>query len=259
MRKYISDFIVTENMTLSHSYALLKLKPTNGETLPQIKPGQFVEIKITGSENTFLRRPISICNIDSNKNEIWLLIRNAGEGTKTLIDSQIGSMFNMMIPLGNSFSFPKEKSDKVLLVGGGVGVAPLLYFGKVLSEKGYNPVFLLAAKTKSDLLLVDKFSEIAPVLISTDDGSYGEKGIVTHNSVFNNLDNFTNIFCCGPLPMMKGIAKIASDNGVECEVSLENLMACGIGACLCCVEDTTDGNVCVCKEGPIFNIKKLKW
>ena len=87
----------------------------------------------------------------------------------------------------------------------------------------------------------------------------GEKGFVTQHSVLAETDAFDHISCCGPAPMMKAVAKIAREKGVACDVSLENVMACGIGACLCCVEDTTEGNVCVCKEGPVFNIERLKW
>ena len=96
------------------------------------------------------------------------------------------------------------------------------------------------------------------VFVSTENGGKGEKGFVTQHSVLNS-GSFSRIACCGPMPMMKAVAKIAKDKSIECEVSLENVMACGLGACLCCVEDTVEGNVCVCKEGPVFNIKRLKW
>ena len=153
---------------------------------------------------------------------------------------------------------PTEPNKKVLLVGGGVGVAPLLMLGSELKEKGHTPIFLLGARTKDDLLLIDKYKEISTTYVTTEDASEGEKGFVTQHSVLQK-EKFDFICCCGPGPMMKAVSQYASKVAIECEVSLENKMACGIGACLCCVENTTKGNVCVCKEGPVFNIKKLQW
>lgn len=170
-----------------------------------------------------------------------------------------------MLPLGNGFSLPTDASNekdthlpyRPLLIGGGVGVAPLLYLGKILNSSGIRPTFLLAAKTAKDLLETERFEEFGDVVISTDDGSAGTPGLVTQNPILNaDWDMF---YCCGPMPMMKAVARIAMDNGVPCEVSLENSMACGLGACLCCVEDTIDGHVCVCTQGPVFDIKTLKW
>ncbi|MCM1451688.1 MAG: dihydroorotate dehydrogenase electron transfer subunit [Clostridium sp.] len=249
------DMRVTEVNRISAAYALIKLTPVKDALPCGIQPGQFVQIEIPKSKSTFLRRPISICMADCGSNEIWLLVRNAGKGTETLIASAVGDIYNVVLPLGHGFSVPKEEG--ILLVGGGVGVAPLLYYGKKLWEKGLKPVFALGARSASDLLLIDEFSKYGPVHVSTEDGSAGEKGLITTNSVFNT--NFKRIACCGPTPMMKAVAKIAAGRGIDCEVSLENVMACGLGACLCCVEDTKDGNVCVCKNGPVFNINQLKW
>ena len=128
----------------------------------------------------------------------------------------------------------------------------------MLKKAGVEVNFLLGARSKNDLLELDEFEKRGNVYLSTEDGSVGEKGFVTTHSVLS--EKWDMISCCGPMPMMKAVAKYAVENGVDCEVSLENVMACGVGACLCCVEDTTDhGNVCVCKEGPVFNIKRLKW
>lgn len=256
MKKFILDFKIAESTRLSSNYGLLKLSPLNG-ILPETKGGQFAQVSVPDSKKTYLRRPISLCNIENGL--LWLLIRNAGEGTNHLINMKDDDIINLVLPLGNGFSFPDNKNKLTLLVGGGVGVAPLLYWGKILKEKGYNFAFLLAAKTEKDLLLLDEFEKIGKVYVSTDDGSKGEKGLVIFNSILDSSE-IKHISCCGPLPMMKGIAKIAAQRNINCEVSLENSMACGIGACLCCVEDTKDkGNVCVCKDGPVFNIKKLKW
>ncbi len=144
-----------------------------------------------------------------------------------------------------------------MLIGGGVGVAPLLYLGRKLKETGHCVEFLLGARSGADILEMEQFEEVGRVHISTEDGSLGEKGLVTQHSALN--ENIDNIYCCGPAPMMKAVAHIAKERNIECEVSLENMMACGLGACLCCVENTVKGNVCVCTEGPVFNINLLNW
>lgn len=241
---------------LNRAYALLKLRPIDGDLPRGIEPGQFVQIKVPDSPSTFLRRPISVCNVDYDKSELWLLVRDAGAGTRHLVDSKIGDEYNVILPLGHPFTMPAPGAN-VLLAGGGVGVAPLLYLGREMHSRGVNVKFALGARSAADLLLLDEFAKYGEVHASTEDGSYGEIGFITQNSVFGDAIDF--IACCGPTPMMKAVAKIAKERGIECEVSLENMMACGIGACLCCVEDTDAGNVCVCTEGPVFNINRLKW
>ena len=148
--------------------------------------------------------------------------------------------------------------DVEILVGGGVGVAPLMYLGRKIKEMGGEPTFLLGARSKKELLLIDEYEKIGRVFITTEDGSEGEKGFVTNHSILSK-ETFDMISTCGPKPMMMAVANYATKSGTDCEVSLENKMACGVGACLCCVEDTLDGHVCVCKDGPVINIKKLKW
>ncbi len=247
------DFTVSENVKISPQYSLLKLTPAEGK-MPETLPGQFVQVEIPCSKTTYLRRPISINYIDDK--ELWLLIRNAGKGTRALIAMPEGATLNVLLPLGNGFT--TNVTGKVLLVGGGVGVAPLLQLGKVLKSEGKNVEFLLGARTEKDLLELDLFGQVGTVHVTTEDGSMGEKGFVTQHSIFR--EKIDHIACCGPEPMMKAVANIARQCGIACEVSLENTMACGLGACLCCVEDTVDeGNVCVCTEGPVFNINRLKW
>lgn len=256
MKKEIKDFIVVENCCLSPIYSLLKLAPADGAELASVRPGQFVQVSVDGSKTTFLRRPISICRLDRKSNHLWLLVRLAGEGTAALLSLSEGSRLNLILPLGNGFPMP-EGAGRILLVGGGVGVAPLLQLGIELAEKGYKPEALLGARSQSDLLLVDEFRKIGTVHLSTDDGSAGERGVVTLNSAMKS--GWDRIYCCGPAPMMKAVAGVARNIGAECYVSLENMMACGLGACLCCVEKTVKGNVCVCTEGPVFDIKDLTW
>ena len=257
MKKYLIDMKVVENISLHPKYCLLKL--TVDGKLPEMVPGQFVQVRVDGSPQTFLRRPISINFVDKAANELWLLIQKVGEGTRRLSEYAPGDTINLMLPLGNGFSLPGGSASSILLVGGGVGTAPMLYLGYILKSIGYEPSFLLGARTREDVLQLDEFEKYGAVYVTTEDGSMGEKGFVTNHSILNDK-RFEQIYTCGPKPMMVAVAGYAKNTSIECEVSLENLMACGIGACLCCVEKTKEGhNVCVCTEGPVFNIDKLSW
>jgi len=253
--KYISDFKVVENKPLGNKYFLLKIK--SEEKLPQILAGQFVMVRIDGSTATFLRRPISVNFVDYQRNEIHLLIQIVGNGTEKLSFLKKNDFINIIFPLGNGFSFLKNKNSKLLIIGGGVGVAPLLYLGYMLKNQEFTKInFLLGARTKNNLLLINEFEKYGKIFITTEDGSAGERGFVTQNSILQK-EKFDFIYTCGPQPMMKAVAQYAVNQDIECEVSLENTMACGIGACLCCVTETTEGNVCVCTEGAVFNTKKI--
>jgi dihydroorotate dehydrogenase electron transfer subunit len=255
MKKYLMDLKVVENSHLHPEYCLLKL--TSGKPLPEMVPGQFVQVRVDGSPQTFLRRPISINYVDKRANELWLLVRLIGEGTRRMAEYRPGDMMNLMLPLGNGFSIP-QKSSFPLLIGGGAGTAPMLYLGETLKSIGYKPEFLLGSRSKEDVMQLADFEKIGIVYVTTEDGSMGEKGFVTNHSVLKEK-KIDQIYTCGPKPMMAAVAKYAKASGISCEVSLENMMACGIGACLCCVENTVKGNVCVCTEGPVFNINQLTW
>ncbi|KAA6301790.1 MAG: electron transfer subunit [Candidatus Ordinivivax streblomastigis] len=258
MKKHIADWTVKENLSLHTNYCLLKL--TSDKPLPEILPGQFVQVRVDGAQNIFLRRPISVHYVDEKAQELWLLIQKVGEGTRKLADLQVNTRINLIYPLGNTFTIPDlpNPHKKLLLIGGGVGIAPLLYLGKCLKDKGFTPTFILGARSEKDLLQLDEFSKLGTVHITTENGHLGEKGYVTNHSILQS-GKVDFIYTCGPKPMMVSVAKYATKWNIPCEVSLENTMACGIGACLCCVEKTQKGNTCVCTEGPIFNIKELTW
>lgn len=255
MKKFIGDLIVSENIPLKNNHFLLKL--TQAEPLPLMLPGQFVQLKIDDTPSAFLRRTFSINYVDRIKNEIWLLIQIVGDGTRSLSKYKIGDSLNLIYPLGNSFSMPTTTQSRLLLVGGGVGVAPLLFLGAILAEKGYSPSFLIGARNVDGLIELEKFQQFGNVYVTTEDGSAGEIGFVTNHSILKNT--FDKIYTCGPTPMMQAITQFADNKSIDCEVSLENKMACGIGACLCCVTQTHQGNQCVCTDGPVFNTKELVW
>ncbi|MDE5561881.1 MAG: dihydroorotate dehydrogenase electron transfer subunit [Bacteroidaceae bacterium] len=257
MKKHIIDLRIVSREVLGERFVLLKCTDPQAE-LPPMMPGQFAQLRVDGSKETFLRRPISINYVDTRQNQVWFLVQLVGAGSRALGCLQEGDVLNALLPLGNGFSMPVSPQKRHLLVGGGVGTAPLLYLGAQMSLLGMRPAFLLGARSESMLLQLDDFRKVGDVYVTTEDGSMGEKGFVTQHSILSE-QHFDRISVCGPSPMMKSVARYARLNSIPCEVSLENMMACGLGACLCCVEKTVRGNVCVCTDGPVFDINELTW
>ncbi len=255
MAKRIEDLKVIGNKHLTNDLFIIEL--SSDEKIPELKPGQFAQVKVVGSPETFLRRPISIHDVDFAGNSFKLLIQIAGKGTETLSKLLTGDRLNLIYPLGNTFSLPLI-NEKVLLIGGGCGVAPLLFLGKHLKSNGCKPDVLLGFRNSERVIEYEEYLKIGEVFLTTEDGSKGEKGFVTQHSVLSPA-KYDRIYCCGPDSMMRAVAEYSKRTNAGCEVSLENLMACGIGACLCCVVDTVKGNICTCIDGPVFNIKDLKW
>jgi dihydroorotate dehydrogenase electron transfer subunit len=257
MNKLIADHEVIQIEYPVEGNYILRLK--SQVEIPQIKPGNFAEILVQGSKDVFLRRPFSILDVDYNERWISFYVKIIGNGTQQLGMVKKGDLVNLIYPLGNSFSLPDE-NQKVLIVGGGSGIAPFILLGKELLKKRINTTYIIGGKSKKDILLIDEFSKYGEVLIATEDGSLGEKGFVTDHSIFKNTKvRFDKIYTCGPEAMMKAVSGIARSAGTTCEVSLENMMACGFGVCLCCVTPTVEGNKRVCWEGPVFNSTYLKW
>ena len=248
---------VVDNVMVGPNATLLTLQYPG--MLPDMIAGQFAELQVPSAQ-VLLRRPISIHSINRETNQVEFLIQIIGEGTKSLAIAKTGDMVNVLLPLGNGFGYRNTHVSRPLLIGGGVGVAPLLFLGQELSGHGIRPVFLFGGRNESLIMRKDEFMKYGDLFITTEDGSAGEKGFVTDHSLLLDSEQFDRIYACGPTPMLKAVARWAKEHETACEVSLEHRMACGIGACLCCVEDTADqGNVCVCKEGPVFTIDRLKW
>ncbi|MCQ2111139.1 MAG: dihydroorotate dehydrogenase electron transfer subunit [Bacteroidaceae bacterium] len=256
MKKYQLDLQVKSVQMLSDAAFLLTL--TYGDPLPEMAAGQFAELLVEGSNKVMLRRPISIHKVDIQQNTVEFMIQIVGEGTRTLSQLKPGDKVNTLLPLGNGFSYKDKAFKAPLLVGGGVGIAPLLHLGQELNAMGIKPTFLFGGRSSKHILRPEEYELQGRLFVTTEDASMGEKGFVTDHTLLGK-EQFDIIFACGPTPMLKSVARFAEAKGIECQVSLEHKMACGIGACLCCVEDTNDGNVCVCKEGPVFDIKRLKW
>lgn len=219
------------------------------------RPGQFVNVKCSEGINALLRRPISICNVEKKNNTFDIVFQIKGIGTEYLSQKSIGSEVDIIAPLGNPFDISGE-NKKIAVIGGGIGIFPLLNLLK--ESKADEKYTFLGFRSKEFIVLEEAFNEVSTGLfISTDDGSSGYKGLVTDllekEIEKNNIDM---IYTCGPTPMIKKVVDIAHKNNIKCQVSLEQRMGCGIGACLVCACKTKLGDEWeyshVCKDGPVF-------
>lgn len=256
-KKFSSDFTVIENIQLNSTNFLVKFK--SSQSLPVVKPGQFVNIDINNSREIYLNRPFSIFDVDYNENTISIIVKILGRGSKKLTEIEKGHVLGIIYPLGIHFTFP-SKTEKILLVGGGSGLAPLLFLIKEAGLPVENCDVIIGARSKEDHIDMSGYSGYGNIMLTTEDGSLGTTGMVTDHPILKEgISGYDRIYSCGPAGMMKAVAKLAKNAGIFCEVSLENLMACGFGVCLCCIEPTVNGNLCVCTDGPVFNINELKW
>ncbi len=208
-------------------------------------PGQFCEVALPGF---YLRRPLSI--FDQEKNTITFLYKILGEGTKSLSKMKVGDNLDVLLNLGNGFSL--DKSSSPLLIGGGIGVAPLYFLAKEFKKQHKNVKFLLGFKNKEEALLLEEFSQLGEVYLTSDDGTLGEKGNPVTYLGNHSLD-FDFFYACGPLVMLKYLSRTPFYG----EVSLEARMGCGFGACMGCSIKTTEGFKRVCKEGPVFKKEEV--
>ena len=255
MKKVLVDLVVKEIQQVNANCVLLVM--ASEAPFPEVRPGQFAELRIDQTPTVMLRRPISVHSFNAEKNEIGFLVQVVGDGTKWLGTLKTGDKVNTLLPLGNGFTMPAVAGKRYLLVGGGVGSAPLYYLAEELKKGGHEFTILIGARSAKDLYRREAYEALGRVEYTTEDGSLGEKGYVTNHSLL--AEKYDCIYTCGPKPMMMAVARYARENGISCEVSLENKMACGLGACLCCVEDTKEGHKCVCTDGPVFSIDELKW
>lgn len=220
------------------------------------KPGQFVSV-YTKDASKLLPRPISICEIDKEEKKLRLVYRVTGEktGTKQFSELKAGDTVPVIGPLGNGFPVEKAEGKKVFLMGGGIGVPPILELAKQMDCKEKQ---IVVGYRDAHTFLKEEFEQNGKLYISTEDGSVGTKGNVMNAIQENGLDA-DMIYACGPTPMLRAIKAYAEENGIECYISLEERMACGIGACLACVCKTKEkdahsnvNNKRICKDGPVF-------
>jgi len=217
MNKRVEELSIVNNFQLNHDTHLLEFQ-TRVEIL-DVHPGQFVNILVEGSPSTFLRRPFSFLEVDPAKGVFSVLIKAVGKGTQKLVSLKTGESVSIIYPLGNSFTLPKE-GEKVLLVGGGVGIAPMLQMAKDSAKAGADVHILLGARSSRDHVLLERFGEFGQLYLTTQDGSLGVKGFVVDHPMLKFNQSFDRISCCGPEPMMQAIARIASGFNIDCEVSL---------------------------------------
>ena len=230
------------NKQVNHDTYLMKL---SGDLSSIKNSGEFIEIKLDGY---YLRRPISVCDFTSD--EVTLLYKVLGHGTKDMSTYQEGMELDCLVGLGNGFDL--SKSQKPLLVAGGIGIAPLIGLAKRFNEKGIKPTLVYGAAKKEDLVLIEELEKYTNLHLTTDDGSLGFKGNTVAYLKENNID-FDYYYSCGPQIMLKFLAQYNS-NGC---VSLEARMGCGFGACMGCSIETTNGPKRVCKEGPVFEASEV--
>lgn len=241
-----SDFIIEENIRLTENVYKAVL---SGDTSDITRPGQFINIQLSGF---YLRRPISVCDYD-DKN-ITIIYKIVGRGTKALSEHKKGDVLDILTGLGNGFD-TKMSGDRPLVIGGGVGVPPMYRVTKDLISQGKKPIAILGFNTKSEIFYYDEFKKLgAEVYVSTADGSFGEKGFVT--DVIKNLSQYTYFYACGPEPMLKAIYDATITSG---QLSFEERMGCGFGACMGCSCETKYGNKRICKDGPVLQKEEIIW
>ena len=217
------------------------------------RAGQFVQLRILSGDFT-LRRPVGVAAVDEKKGSIAFIYRVVGKGTRALSQLMPGEIVNVLGPLGHGFAMQYKHP---LIVGGGMGLSPLLYYAAAMQGKAD---VLMGGKTAEELFWKNLFDDLCgQCFLTTDDGSLGTKGFTT--TVLPELlekGSYDVVVTCGPEIMMRGVAKIAKEHGIPCEVSLEKRMACGLGACLSCSIDTTDGQRNTgCKDGPAFPAEEV--
>ena len=231
----------------------------------QARPGQFLHIRCSDNYDPLLRRPISIHSIKNNV--IAGLYKVVGKGTNLLSKKVSGEFLDVIAPLGNGFDYQLVSNCQLpILVGGGIGVAPLYFLAQRLVKQCSNVTILIGADTKCNLFCIDEFKKLdCRVKVSTDDGSSGIRGTVVDllKKELVPLNSKLKAFVCGPIPMLKHVNQLVSKYNIFCQVSLERQMACGIGACMGCTIKTQKNRIFsykrVCKDGPVFDIKEVVW
>ena len=248
---------------------IYKYSVESEEMCKMAKPGQFLEIKVIKGSEPLLRRPISIYNVDENKNLIEFIFQVKGKGTKILSEVEVGQEIDIVGPIGNG-QFEIKSYKNAAIIGGGIGVFPLYELAKRLGESGTENInTYLGFRSKDFVVLENEFQNVSTNLtITTDDGSYKEQGFAINKlkedieNLEKNGDTTDIIFACGPLPMLKAVQQFALEKNIPCQLSLEEKMACGLGVCLGCAVKLANTEELqykhVCKDGPVFWAKEVE-
>ena len=223
------------------------------EVAVQAKPGQFISV-YSNDKSRVLPRPISICEIDREKGTLRIVYRVVGKGTEEFSKAEAGDSFEILGPLGNGFPIEEAKGKKVLMIGGGIGVPPMLQTAKEIEGEA----IIVSGYRNQDLFLKEELESAGTLFIATEDGSVGTKGNVV-DAIRENQIEADMMFACGPKPMLRALKNYALEKGIPCWISMEEKMACGVGACLACVCHSKDvdshshvHNKRICKDGPVF-------
>ncbi len=223
------------------------------EIAVQAKPGQFISV-YSNDKSRVLPRPISICEIDREKGTLRIVYRVVGKGTEEFSKAEAGDSFEILGPLGNGFPIEEAKGKKVLMIGGGIGVPPMLQTAKEIEGEA----IIISGYRNQDLFLKEELESAGTLFIATEDGSVGTKGNVV-DAIRENQIEADMMFACGPKPMLRALKNYALEKGIPCWISMEEKMACGVGACLACVCQSKDvdshshvHNKRICKDGPVF-------
>lgn len=239
-------FTVTENACLAKDIWRMRLR---GDTSAVTAPGQFVNLKLEGF---FLRRPISVCDVEGNV--LTLIYKPLGQGTRLMTSFLPGKELDGLSGLGNGFD-PALSGEKPLLVGGGVGIPPLYLLCRRLAQRGVQPAVILGFNTREEVFLEAEFRALgASVTALTADGSYGKKGLVTDG--IRASSGYTYLYTCGPEAMLKAVYQVCDSSG---QFSFEERMGCGFGACMGCTCKTKYGNKRICKDGPVLTKEEILW
>lgn len=257
MSKITEFAVLTEKEELAEGIFSMWISTKAAETAV---PGQFVSLYCR-DQSRLLPRPISICEIDKNQGALHLVYRVVGKGTDEFSHYQVGEQIKLVGPLGNGFSLEGERP---VVIGGGIGVPPMLQLSKELHNKlNVEPTIILGYRNR-DLFLKESFDYHGNVHIATDDGSVGVHGTVVDLMEKQNITGDV-IYACGPKPMLAAVKAYAEKNDIKCYVSMEERMACGIGACLGCVcktknedEHSKVHNARICKDGPVFLAEEVE-
>lgn len=253
MAKTVENATIVSNRSLSAEVCELVLK--SPQVAREAQAGQFVMVK---NENggTFLRRPFGVADVQGD--ELTIIYRLVGKGTRELTSLTAGCEVSVEGPLGHGFNLPAD--GEVLVIGGGVGIAPIIYTARKLTELGNKPCVLLGMRNSSELFWQEQFTDkSAEIFISTDDGSAGHHGFaIDAIPAILEKHDIKHILICGPMVMMSGIAKLAEEKSINCQVSLEKRMACGIGVCLGCTFEGKSGKRWkICADGPVFDGREV--
>lgn len=256
MGKIQNKFSVLSNEKLCPKFFRLCLDAK--ALVKKIKPGQFIHIRVKDSLEPFFRRPFSIYRAQKY---IEIFYEAVGTGTKILSQKQKGDELDVLGPLGNSFSLPPKGTKTVVMIAGGIGIAPFMLFSDLLKAKGYKLILLYGARSQDHVFdMKDFVKNGCKVFIATDDGSVGVKGRVSKLFSQIPLDPKTTfLYTCGPNPMMAAVQEFARQNHLAGQVSCEEVMACALGACLGCSIETQTGYKTVCYDGPVFDLQEVKF